>query len=197
MSLTWKVMDQTMPKIIHVSRCTFDAVSTRILQEIYYQRTDVVFFSVTNFYKKGASPCAGKYSCTGSKKNVLKAFFVISRFIENKPVNWQLCIKGKQKRYFERSFKNYMNPCAYLSKWSPYAPGQVKQNLFLAKLKCNNQHLNCPQLSFFTDTSVKCSLSNNLFYKFKLVLLWYESKIEMFYSHLFLSSACRAGCNGD
>ena len=63
------------------------------------------------------------------------------------------------------------------------------QNLFIAKLKCNNQHLNCPQLSFFTDTPVKCPLSNNLFYKFKLVLLWYESRIEMFYSHLFLSSA--------
>ena len=38
-------------------------------------RTDVVFyFSTTNVYKKGASPCAGtcKYSCTRSKKNVLK-----------------------------------------------------------------------------------------------------------------------------
>ena len=49
----------------------------------------------------------------------------MSRFIVNKPVNWQLCIKGKQKRYFERSFKKYMNPCAYLSKWSPYAPGYI------------------------------------------------------------------------
>ena len=33
--LNWNVMDQTMTTIIHVSRCTFDAVSTRILQEIY------------------------------------------------------------------------------------------------------------------------------------------------------------------
>ena len=49
----------------------------------------------------------------------------------------------------------------------------------------------------FADTSVKCSLSNNLFYKFKLVLLWYESRIEMFNSHVLLSSACRAGCNRD
>ena len=33
-----------------------------------------IFFSTTNVYKKGASPCAGtcKYSCTRSKKNVLK-----------------------------------------------------------------------------------------------------------------------------
>ena len=40
---------------------------------------------------------------------------------------------------------------------------------------------------------MKCSLSNNLFYKFKLVLLWYESRIEMFYPHLLLSSACVQG----
>ena len=26
-------------------------------------------------HKKGASPCAGKHSCTSSKMNVLKAFF--------------------------------------------------------------------------------------------------------------------------
>ena len=44
--------------------------------------------------QKGASPCVGKHSCTSSEKNVF------SRSIENKPVNCQLCIKGKQKRYF-------------------------------------------------------------------------------------------------
>ena len=53
------------------------------------------------------------------------------------------------------------------------------------------------KVSFFTDTSVKCSLSNNLSYKSKLVLLWYESRIEMFNSHVLLSSVCRAGFNGD
>ena len=36
--------------------------------------------------KKGASSCAGKRSCTISKKNVLKAF-LISLSIVNKPVN--------------------------------------------------------------------------------------------------------------
>ena len=36
--------------------------------------------------KKGASSCAGKHSCTISKKNVLKAF-LISLSIVNKPVN--------------------------------------------------------------------------------------------------------------
>ena len=33
-----------------------------------------------------------------------------------------LCIKGKQKRYFMGSFLNHMDPCAYLLKWSRYAP---------------------------------------------------------------------------
>ena len=44
--------------------------------------------------KKGASPCVCKHCCTSSEKNVF------SRSIENKPVNCQLCIKGKQTRYF-------------------------------------------------------------------------------------------------
>ena len=57
------------------------------------------------------------------EERVLKAFFFLeSRFIVNKPVNWQLRIKGKQKRYFVRSFENHMDPCAYLSKWPRYAP---------------------------------------------------------------------------
>ena len=33
-----------------------------------------------------------------------------------------ICIKGKQKRYFVRSFWDHMDPCAYLPKWSRYAP---------------------------------------------------------------------------
>ena len=78
--------------------------------------------------KKGASPCVGKHSCTSSEKNVF------SRSIENKPVNCKLCIKGKQKRYFVWRFQNYMDPCAYLSKWSRYAPACV-QVLFAVGLK--------------------------------------------------------------
>ena len=36
------------------------------------------------------------YSCTSSKKNILKAFLV-SRSIVNKPVSCKFCITGKQK----------------------------------------------------------------------------------------------------
>ena len=53
--------------------------------------------------QKGASPCAGKHSSTSSKKNVLKAFLISGCIQVNKPVNCQLCIKGKQKRYFVQS----------------------------------------------------------------------------------------------
>ena len=35
-----------------------------------------IFFSETNFYKNFASPCDVKYSCTSSKKNVLKKAFL-------------------------------------------------------------------------------------------------------------------------
>ena len=52
--------------------------------------------------KKRVFLCCGKHSCTSSKKNVVKAFF--PRSIVNKPVNYQFCIKGKQKRYFVGSF---------------------------------------------------------------------------------------------
>ena len=38
------------------------------------------------------------------KEERFKSFFLKSRFIVNKPVNWQLWIKGKQKRYFVQSF---------------------------------------------------------------------------------------------
>ena len=84
---------------MHVWRGTV----TRILQEIYSNRTDIVFFFNDKLYKKGALPCAGEYSCTSSKKNVLKAF-LISRSIVNIPLNGQLRLKEKQKRYFARSF---------------------------------------------------------------------------------------------
>ena len=53
MWLNWKIMNQTMPAIIHVSwsklLCTCGAVSIRILQKIYSLRRDVVFSSMTNF----------------------------------------------------------------------------------------------------------------------------------------------------
>ena len=79
-------------------------------------------------HREGASPCFGKHCCTSSEKKVF------SRSIENKPVNCQLCIKGKQTRYFVWRFQNYMDPCAYLSKWSRYAPACV-QVLFAVGLK--------------------------------------------------------------
>ena len=50
--LNLNVMDQTMTTIIHVSRCTFGAVSTRILQEIYSYRTGVVFVFIDKFLQK-------------------------------------------------------------------------------------------------------------------------------------------------
>ena len=53
MWLNWKIMNQTMPAIIHVNwsklLCTRGAVSIRILQKIYSLRRDVVFSSMTNF----------------------------------------------------------------------------------------------------------------------------------------------------
>ena len=70
------------------------------------------FLNSKFLYKRGALPCAGKYSCTSSKKNVLKALFVLmSPSIVNKPI----------KRYFVGSFLNHIDPCAYLLKWSRYA----------------------------------------------------------------------------
>ena len=80
MSLNRKVMDQTRPTIIHVSGCTFGAVSTRILQEIYSWPRDVVFFfSMTNFHKKGTSPSAGKIFLYQLKElERFKSFFDIT-----------------------------------------------------------------------------------------------------------------------
>ena len=47
----------------------------------------------------------------------------MSPSIVNKPINCQFFFfKGKQKRYFVGSFLNHMDPCAYLLKWSRYAP---------------------------------------------------------------------------
>ena len=76
--MSLKVMGQTMLTIIHVLKQV--QVSRGINKNfarnlLLVLRTDVVFyFSTTNVYKKGASPCAGtcRYSCTRSKKNVLK-----------------------------------------------------------------------------------------------------------------------------
>ena len=80
MSLNWKITDQTMPTIIHVSGCTFGAVSTRILQEIYSQPRGVAFFfSMTKFNKKCTSPSAGKIFLYQLKElERFKSFFDIT-----------------------------------------------------------------------------------------------------------------------
>ena len=66
--------DDNPPKQVHVWRC----INKNFARNLLLANGCSIFFSVTNFYKKGASPCAGKYSCTSSKKNVLKAFFDIT-----------------------------------------------------------------------------------------------------------------------
>ena len=85
-------------------RGTFGAVSTRILQEIYSQRTDVVFASSDKFLQKMRLALCCQIFLYQLKEGRFRSFFLKSRFIVNKPVNWQLWIKGKQKRYFVRSF---------------------------------------------------------------------------------------------
>ena len=69
-------------------------------------------------------PCAGKHSCTSSKNNVLKALFVLMPpSMVNKPMNCQYLYQRKAKTLFcGKFFKSYMDPCAYLLKWSRYAP---------------------------------------------------------------------------
>ena len=69
-------------------------------------------------------PCAGKHSCTSSNNNVLKALFVLMPpSIVNKPINYQYLYQRKAKTLFcGKFFKSYLDPCAYLLKWSRYAP---------------------------------------------------------------------------
>ena len=68
-------------------------------------------------YKRGALPCAGKHSCTSSKKNVLKSLFVLmSPCIVNKPVNCQYLYQRKEKRYFVGSFFKPYGPMCILVK---------------------------------------------------------------------------------
>ena len=75
MSLNWKVMDQTMPTIIHLSRCTFGAVSTRILQEIYSWRTDEVFFFNDKFLQKRRLALCWEIFPYQLKEERFKSFF--------------------------------------------------------------------------------------------------------------------------
>ena len=67
MSLNWKIMDgQTMPTIIHVNCCTFFINKNFAGSLLLVNRCS--FFSMTNF--------RDMYSCTSSKKSILKAFMV-------------------------------------------------------------------------------------------------------------------------
>ena len=97
-------------------------------------------------YKRGALPCAGKHSCTSSKKNVLKSLFVLMPpCIVNKPVNCQYLYQRKEKRYFVGSFLNHMDPCAYLLKWSCYALHYTSWNHYLVSRHWQSLLVSCSQ----------------------------------------------------
>ena len=74
------------------------------------------------------------------KKNVFKAFLNITFSCKQARKLLKYVLKKSKNRYFVRCFWDHMDPCAYLPKWSCYAPARAAKGEIFGNKK-NKQKL--------------------------------------------------------